>query len=145
VTWANKSLKYEIIIKKIIQMIDYRSSRRSRIAGPNADGPTSLGVFRAPSRGPGSVAGGSSRVGFRGPDRINPGYVSSQQENDSLNDSDEEEEEEEDETWATSTDNWTDYDQDIYMHRNSTKYGGRHRSRAAAAAPPMMHFDDVNL
>ena len=46
--------------------------------------------------------------------------------------------EEDSDNWAgTSTDNnWTDYDQDIYMHRNPThKYGQR----------PGFGRDDVNL
>eukprot|EP00096_Caligus_rogercresseyi_P014447 TRINITY_DN6966_c0_g1_i1.p1 TRINITY_DN6966_c0_g1~~TRINITY_DN6966_c0_g1_i1.p1 ORF type:complete len:900 (+),score=135.57 TRINITY_DN6966_c0_g1_i1:204-2903(+) len=46
--------------------------------------------------------------------------------------------EEDSDHWATSTDNnWTDYDQDIYMHGNpTTKFGGNIH---------MMRRDDVNL
>ena len=76
----------------------------------------------------------------RSRDRLNQGYLSSQQDNDSLNE-DEETEEEEDDNWATSTDNnWTDYDQDIYMHRNTTKFQGGHHMRGG-----MFARDDVNL
>ena len=44
--------------------------------------------------------------------------------------------------WAgTSTDNnWTDYDQDIYMHRNPT-----HRSRGHLDNRSSYGRDDVNL
>ena len=84
----------------------------------------------------------------RSRDRFHSGYHGHQQENDSLNGESEEEEEDEDEDleeddhWATSTDNnWTDYDQDIYMHRNTTKYGGGGNLMGRG----MFSRDDVNL
>ena len=58
------------------------------------------------------------------------GYLGDPRDNDSLG--------EDSDNWAgTSTDNnWTDYDQDIYMHRNPThKFGTR----------PGFGRDDVNL
>ena len=62
----------------------------------------------------------------RGIHGVNPAHA---HDNDSLND-------ESEDNWATSTDNnWTDYDQDIYMHRNKTKFGNR----------PFGSRDDVNL
>ena len=74
---------------------------------------------------------------------------SNHDEEDSLEESasededDEELDDDEDEledNWANSTatgDNWTDYDQDIYMHRNTRKFGH--------STGGMFSKDDVNL
>ena len=88
------------------------------------------------------------------------------QDNDSLNDQhhqdhhqqhlDDDEDEESDENWGTSTDNnWTDYDQDIYMHRNTMRQQQQqqqhHNMVRGGGAGMMGHHgmfssrDDVNL
>ena len=74
---------------------------------------------------------------------------SNHDEEDSLEDATEDDEEEDEEelsdeledNWANSTatgDNWTDYDQDIYMHRNTRKFGH-------STGGGMFSKDDVNL
>ena len=68
-----------------------------------------------------------------------------EEEEDSLEVSDEDDDLDEDDdeledNWANSTatgDNWTDYDQDIYMHRNTRKFGH--------STGGMFSKDDVNL
>merc|ERR1719210_2569516 len=103
---------------------DLRQSRQSLVSHGGFDGRQSRASKRSLHRQP-------SRSRSR--DRLTAGgagYLGDPRDNDSLG--------EDSDNWAgTSTDNnWTDYDQDIYMHRNPThKFGTR----------PGFGRDDVNL
>ena len=101
---------------------DLRQSRQSLVS--HFDGRQSRASKRSLHRQP-SRSRSRDRLTAGG-----PGYLGDPRDNDSLG--------EDSDNWAgTSTDNnWTDYDQDIYMHRNPThKFGTR----------PGFGRDDVNL
>ena len=115
------------------------ASRASRKSRQNA------AAIAANAAAAAAAAAANARRRSRSRDRLHH-YSSHQRlpppDQDSLNDEEDEEEDdddtlgEEEDHWATSTDNnWTDYDQDIYMHRNTTKFGQR----------GMFSRDDVNL
>ena len=140
--YLNLSLN-ECIYTKAYFRLDLRQSRQSLFAGGSeaGGGRTSRASSRRPgvqrqqstrsrsrdrltSGGSGYLAGGMLSAGAGNPD-------------DSMN------EDIDSDNWAgTSTDNnWTDYDQDIYMHRNPT-----HRSRSRVMDNMSSYGrDDVNL
>ena len=140
--YFNLSLN-QCIYTKTCFHLDLRQSRQSLFAGGSeaGGGRTSRASSRRPgvqrqqstrsrsrdrltSGGSGYLAGGMLSAGAGNPD-------------DSMN------EDIDSDNWAgTSTDNnWTDYDQDIYMHRNPT-----HRSRSRVMDNMSSYGrDDVNL
>ena len=105
---------------------DLRQSRQSLVS--HFDGRQSRASKRSLHRQP-SRSRSRDRLTAAGPGYMDAG-LGDPRDNDSLG--------EDSDNWAgTSTDNnWTDYDQDIYMHRNPThKFGTR----------PGFGRDDVNL
>ena len=116
---TTSELKYEKFIS------DLRQSRQSLVSHGGYDGRQSRASKRSLHRQPSARSRSRDRLTSSG-----AGYLGDPRDNDSLG--------EDSDNWAgTSTDNnWTDYDQDIYMHRNPThKFGTR----------PGFGRDDVNL